>query len=240
MATSTTNLGLTKPSVNDAADIGVLNSNFDKIDTAVAGKANSWYGLGEIGVYCSDCNNAQRNGWFCIDTNTANLPDSGVSGTLFVETRPSSYGVDVYQTIKSGVTVSQRYYSSWAGTWQPWEYVNPPMQVGVEYRTTERHNGKAVYTKLCAYAPSAITAGYQSLPTNASWTEALSAVVRWYDASSDTWRFFPSVYHGNIQWMGQVYSAWGNVLVLELGTSLLERMQQSTKDIYITLKYIKD
>ena len=40
MATSTTNLGLTKPSVNDAADIGVLNSNFDKID-ALGG-----YGLG--------------------------------------------------------------------------------------------------------------------------------------------------------------------------------------------------
>ena len=148
MATSTTNLGLTKPSVNDAADIGVLNSNFDKIDTAVAGKANSWYGLGELGVYCSDCNNAQRNGWFCIDTNTANLPDSGVSGTLFVETRPSSYGVDVYQTIKSDVTVIRRYYSSWEATWQPWEWVNPPMTLGVEYRTTERWQGKPVYTML--------------------------------------------------------------------------------------------
>lgn len=34
------------------------------------------------------------------------------------------------------------------GTWKPLEWVNPPMVVGVEYRTTERWNGKAVYTIL--------------------------------------------------------------------------------------------
>ena len=34
-----------------------------------------------------------------------------------------------------------------AGTWQPLEWFNPPMTLGVEYRTTERHNGKAVYAK---------------------------------------------------------------------------------------------
>lgn len=34
------------------------------------------------------------------------------------------------------------------GTWQPFEYENPPMVIGNEYRTTERWQGKAVYTKL--------------------------------------------------------------------------------------------
>lgn len=34
------------------------------------------------------------------------------------------------------------------GTWGEWEYTNPPMAAGVEYRTTERYNGKAVYAKL--------------------------------------------------------------------------------------------
>lgn len=29
-----------------------------------------------------------------------------------------------------------------------WEYVNPPMVLGVEYRTTERYNGAPVYAKL--------------------------------------------------------------------------------------------
>ena len=33
-----------------------------------------------------------------------------------------------------------------AGTWQPWEWENPPMADGVEYRTTKRYDGKPVYT----------------------------------------------------------------------------------------------
>lgn len=32
--------------------------------------------------------------------------------------------------------------------WKQWEYVNPPMELGVEYRTTERYLGKPVYVKL--------------------------------------------------------------------------------------------
>ena len=32
-----------------------------------------------------------------------------------------------------------------------WEYLNPPMRLGVEYRTTERYNGKAVYRKVVAF-----------------------------------------------------------------------------------------
>ena len=34
------------------------------------------------------------------------------------------------------------------GAWIPFEWVNPPMVLGKEYRTTERCNGKVVYTKL--------------------------------------------------------------------------------------------
>ena len=35
-----------------------------------------------------------------------------------------------------------------AGVWYPWEYLNPPMELGVEYRTTERYLGKPVYVRL--------------------------------------------------------------------------------------------
>ena len=34
------------------------------------------------------------------------------------------------------------------GAWQPLEHINPPMELGVEYRTTERYSGKPVYAKL--------------------------------------------------------------------------------------------
>jgi hypothetical protein len=40
--------------------------------------------------------------------------------------------------------------------WRPWEWVNPPMMDGVEYRTTERWRGKTVYTRLidCGALPA--------------------------------------------------------------------------------------
>lgn len=34
------------------------------------------------------------------------------------------------------------------GKWQPVEWINPPMTLGTEYRTTERYLGKPVYVKL--------------------------------------------------------------------------------------------
>ena len=39
----------------------------------------------------------------------------------------------------------------------PWEWINPPMQLGVEYRTAERHNGQPVYAKAISFgkAPNA-------------------------------------------------------------------------------------
>lgn len=35
-----------------------------------------------------------------------------------------------------------------AGQWDPLEYINPDMKLGVEYRTTERYLGKPVYVKV--------------------------------------------------------------------------------------------
>lgn len=37
-------------------------------------------------------------------------------------------------------------------TWKEWEWVKPPLFWGQEYKTTERYNGKPVYTKLCGPA----------------------------------------------------------------------------------------
>ena len=34
------------------------------------------------------------------------------------------------------------------GDWQPWEFINPPMVPGVEYRTTERFNDDPVYCRM--------------------------------------------------------------------------------------------
>ena len=41
------------------------------------------------------------------------------------------------------------------GTWQPWQYVNPRMTLGVEYLTTERLEGDPVYTMFYSGGASA-------------------------------------------------------------------------------------
>lgn len=66
MATTTTNLGLTKPALSESADVGVINDNSDKID-AEAGKAranlaaeynsSSSY---SVGAYCERGGNLYR------------------------------------------------------------------------------------------------------------------------------------------------------------------------------------
>ena len=47
--------------------------------------------------------------------------------------------------------------SSEPSAWQPFEWEHPPMQIGVEYRTTERYNSKPVYKK--AINTGALSAG---------------------------------------------------------------------------------
>ena len=54
-----------------------------------------------------------------------------------------------------------RFISS--GSWGEWEWVNPPMVAGSEYRTTERWNGKPVYKKLIEYTNPVAISGAMSL-----------------------------------------------------------------------------
>lgn len=46
----------------------------------------------------------------------------------------------------ANITYERVFHSG--STWSAWGCVNPPMEIGVEYRTTERYNGKVVYAKL--------------------------------------------------------------------------------------------
>ena len=77
--------------------------------------------------------------------------------------------------------------------WGEWEWVNPPMEVGKEYRTTERWNGKAVYTKLIDFGamPNSTTKIVNHGITNIDYP--LSASVT---AKSESWAFIvPTAYN---------------------------------------------
>ena len=68
-------------------------------------------------------------------------------GTLLVEHRNEDI---VHQTVRRENYIAVRYSADNGTTWSEWEYVNPMFEVDVEYRTTERHQGVAVFKKVDA------------------------------------------------------------------------------------------
>lgn len=129
---------------------------------AMVGAAPAGYGLGaDEGMHTSDCNNAILSGWYTTMDSTANAPvDAENTNWVLVGsvcTSARSTASVIHQTFyawknSAGAeknAVLERFCQN--GVWSPWEYVNPPMQLGVEYRTTERFCGskgpKVVYAK---------------------------------------------------------------------------------------------
>lgn len=114
------------------------------------------FGLGQANMETlENCNNAILSGWYFTDDGTVNTPGSdGISGVLCVSRR---FDKRIYQELH---VINGGKYSLWSAArvsygddsaglqWGPWEYVNPPMMLGVEYRTTERYLGKPVYVKV--------------------------------------------------------------------------------------------
>lgn len=129
------------------------------------------------------------------------------------------------------------------GVWQPYEWHNPPMFLGVEYRTVERWNNKAVYTKLVAFTPDSLTSQTISLPHDIVGLDiGLSVDVLWkYVDTADlaTWRQFPNVYYRNQDWAGQAFFAGPDNIKFELGSTTLSSMAASDENIYVTLRYTK-
>lgn len=111
------------------------------------GAAPSGYGLGEkTARIVSDADAAKTNGFYAMSGNSAvNYPANYPNfcyGSLFVEVR---YTNAIFQTIRFANISAERYSNDGGTTWSAWEYINPPLQVGVQYRTTMRDNGKALY-----------------------------------------------------------------------------------------------
>lgn len=113
---------------------------------ALSQKAPAGYGLGEYlgsGVALTDADKATRSGRYKIDSNTANGVNA--SSVLIVDGFSSIHCRQIAIAASSGVVLERKCIS---GAWaDAWDYVNPAMVNGVEYRTTERYEGKVVYAK---------------------------------------------------------------------------------------------
>ena len=110
------------------------------------GAAPSGYGLGTSGTWVDDLNAADRCGYYSWTSTAQNIPFA--YGNMFVvrrsDGRLTQIGIDPCMVGHSGIVI--RHYTG--SNWRDWEWVNPPMNPGVAYKTTERWRGNAVYTKM--------------------------------------------------------------------------------------------
>ena len=141
--------GAVMPQAGDynAAQIPVsADAGAETVAAALNNKAPAGYGLGAnaSAIPGNDLNNAILGGFYVISTSVQNIP-SFMSGKVLVMpyTNLQYYTQIAFASLTSEIAV--RFCNN--GVWGPWEYLNPLLSPGVEYRTTERHNGKPVYKK---------------------------------------------------------------------------------------------
>lgn len=135
---------------------------------ALAQKAPAGYGLGgasKLLTAADDLNNIKGNGWYWWNFNDRpqNAPGEAQAYHMNVMRVWSqvndTYGsccqelMDVTDSLYHGVKMQRTIYGQ---SHYPWEWVNPPMMLGCEYRTTKRHNGKPVWATFqnCGPMPS--------------------------------------------------------------------------------------
>lgn len=176
--------------------------------------APSGYGLGEYTKRITNRNEIDGCGFWALSGQDSPLADYTWWGEVSsLEEKTMVFEVINVEGFK--VRSIKRNY-----TWGEWEWVNPPMNLGVEYRTTERWNGKAVYIK-------AIDVG--ALPNNANKpvdgvvTGGCTGIVTvWARKVYANLSILPS-YDGTYAWLNLVSTA---------------DLSQHTE--IITLKYTKD
>lgn len=113
------------------------------------------------------------------------------------------------------------------GVWQPFEWVNPPMKLGVEYRTTERYLDKPVYKKLVRVT---------SVPAGDT-TVQISAEPARYDSivSADTYSINNAQYNNH----SLVYVGGGRCTADGITITLTNATTRTFKDYDVLVAYTK-
>lgn len=121
-----------------------------KVDALLQNKAPAGYGLGvalssENAI--TDCNDATACGWY-LSRSANNAPPRSSYGVLLVSARDgSNTKTQMFLSAGSSNNSIISFRSGNGEIWGEWEYLNPPMALGEEYRTTERWLGYPVYVK---------------------------------------------------------------------------------------------
>ena len=136
------------------------------VAAALSNKAPAGFGLGGQSKELTsgdERNTIWENGWYRWGSSSPqNAPKmtSDVGGARYIFARVANYDsqnvLQEYWSLNQGAQ-NKAHRICRNGVWGPLEWINPSMQIGVEYRTTERHNGKPVYKK--AVNTGALSAG---------------------------------------------------------------------------------
>lgn len=171
--------------------------------------------------------------------------DANVGGVNFSRATVSVEGYDAStarQTLSRIGSTTRAIRSYEGGAWKPWCIENPPMELGVEYRTTELWEGKPVYTKRIAYAADGFKSENISFPHDIVGLDVCIAADAIWKRTNDTpggWRFLPSSYYGGAEYNGQIDYVDDSVINFRLGYTLRTRIELSEGPVYVTLKYTK-
>ena len=154
---------ITNPLTGQPAQVDQLDHTAQEIDDAIArslpggaidmalqnNDPRKW-GIGANAVIPSgrSANNITADGLYYCDVDTP----TGSDWLIYHIQRNEYWAVQlaVCSNVPAlGLVIRRKMLS----VWEPWEWVNPPMELGVEYRTTERWNEKTVYAMILDFGP---------------------------------------------------------------------------------------
>ena len=157
-----------------AYEIGARPSTWTPTAVEV-GAAPYGYGLGRASgaeTAIEDCDSAIYNGWYNVHNTAANKPFT-VSGMMRVDSYNANNVVQTFFT----PNLSQSYTATvrrecFNGVWSEWEWIDPPMVLGIEYRTTKRWKGQPVYRMAVEFGalPNKTTKSVTYNATNTDYT----------------------------------------------------------------------
>lgn len=152
--------------------------HLNKIEQGIANSAPGGFGLGELsGRTANSFSDITGYGFYRIPTESGFAPDTSTNwGGVYIGAS-LSYGTLLYA--RNSALMAVRAVSG--GEVGPIEWINPPMELGTEYRTTERYLGKPVYCQLVNFGalPNATTKRFRH------GISGIGAVIAVYGSAGD-------------------------------------------------------
>ena len=187
------------------------------------------FGLGNRNVTLTasdDLDNVTGNGWYSWGSSApANAP-------ILISFNPSSTYCSMFMVGSIQIVFSYNDRNNMAMRsennlgWTPWEYVNPPLKLGVEYRTTERFFGKPVYVKVVDCGAAAYGKEVE---------HGIAGILNCISAQGISTVALPQMCAHDLSdaWSVYISQFTKNIIRIECGTSI-------TGNITVILKYTKN